>query len=207
MPLHRFAALLLFTVATPFLLFADIYVVDFETFPNGTAIPDSTSITAQFPGLTFTDTTVINSGISLNEFEFPPHSGNNVAFDDGGPISIAFATPVRSFGGYFTYAEPLTLAAFFSTTQVASASSGFSNNEALSGDPGSSPNEFLSVVFPSGISEVTITGDPLGGSFTLDDATISTITPEPSSLIWLVTITFGGLLLIKATRHSRTLQP
>ena len=76
---------------------AGIVTVDFETFPDGTPIPDSTSITTQFPGLIFTNTTVITAGISLNEFEFPPHSGTNVAFDDGGPISIDFASPISSF--------------------------------------------------------------------------------------------------------------
>lgn len=77
--------------------------IDFETLPDGSAILDSTSITAQFPGLTFTNTTVISTGITLNEFELPPHSGQNVAFDDGGPISISFAQPTLSFSGYFTY--------------------------------------------------------------------------------------------------------
>src|SRR5580698_1855718 len=81
---------------------ADIVTLNFEDFPDGTPIPDSTSITTQFPGLTFTNTTVITAGISLNEFEFPPRSGSNVAFDDGGPITIAFASPTSSFSGYFT---------------------------------------------------------------------------------------------------------
>src|SRR5580700_6502590 len=76
---------------------ADIATISFETLPDGTPIFDGTSITTQFPGLTFTNTTVISAGISLNEFEFPPHSGSNVAFDDGGPITIAFTNPVLSF--------------------------------------------------------------------------------------------------------------
>jgi hypothetical protein len=145
--------------------------IDFETFPDGTPILDSTPITTQFPGLTFTNATVITAGISLNEFEFPPHSGTNVVFDDGGPISLSFATPVSSFGGYFTYLEPLTLVGFDTTsTQVASATSAFSSNAALFGDPGSSPNEFLSVAFTGGISSVTITADPLGGKSGTDGA-------------------------------------
>jgi hypothetical protein len=56
---------------------------------------------------------------------------------------------------------------------------------ALSGDPGSSPNEFLSVSFASSISSVTITGDPAGGSFVMDDATLATAdtesVPEPTT--------------------------
>lgn len=186
---------LLFSAALVFfphqLLKADISTIDFEAFPDGT------SITTQLPGLIFANTTVISAGISLNEFEFPPHSGSNVAFDDGGPISIAFASPILSFGGYFTYVEPLTLAAFDSaSSQIASASSAFSNNEALSGDLGSSPNEFLFVTFASGISEVTITGDPLGGSFTLDDATVITPAPEPGYIV-LILAGFATLVVIR----------
>ena len=192
------ALLLLLAAAAPAALRADTVVIDFETFPDGTPIADSTSITTQFPGLTFTSTTVITAGISLNEFEFPPYSGLNVAFDDGGPMSITFATPVLSLGGYFTYAEPLTLAGLdASSTEVASATSAFSSNLALSGDPGSSPNEFLSVSFAGGISSVTITGDPAGGSFVLDNATYTTpaaSVPEPSSIFLFLTGTAGLLV-------------
>jgi hypothetical protein len=188
--------LLLLTAALlPASLLADITTIDFETFPDSTPIADSTPITTQFPGLTFTDATIITAGISLNEFEFPPHSGSNVAFDDGGLISIAFASPILSFGAYFTYSEPLTLAALDSTSvQVATALSLFSSNLALSGDSGSSPNEFLQVSFASGISAVTITGDPLGGSFVMDDVMYTTpeaAVPEPSSIILFLTCAAG----------------
>jgi hypothetical protein len=167
---------------------AGIITIGFETFPDGTPIADSTSITTEFPGLTFTNTTVISAGISLNEFEFPPHSGTNVAFDDGGPISITFSSPISSFSGYFTYDEPLTLAAFDSLDdQVAITTSLFSSNDALFGDPGSSPNQFLQVNFASGISSVIITGDPAGGSFVMDDLTITSAAPEPN---------FGFLLTV-----------
>jgi hypothetical protein len=193
--------LLLGVLASAPLLHAGTVVIDFETFPDSTPIADSTSITTQFPGLTFSNTTVLTAGITLNEFEFPPHSGSNVVFDDGGPISISFATPVLSFGGYFTYAEPLTLAGFnAASTQVASAVSAFSSNLALSGDLGSSPNGFLSISFASGISSVTITGDPGGGSFALDDATITTAdatVPEPSSIFLLLSAGAGILAVRK----------
>lgn len=196
--LHRISilALLSFTVVAAR---ADI---NFETFPDGTTIPDSTSITTQFPGLTFTNTTVISAGISLNEFEFPPHSGTNVAFDDGGPISIAFASPISTFSGYFTYVEPLTLAAFDATNdQVATATSLFSSNDALFGDPGSSPNEFLQVSFVTGISNVTITGDPGGSSFVVDDISYTAVAPEPSYLALI----FVGITTIVVIRRKKTI--
>jgi len=152
-------------------------VIDFEGFP------DSTILTNQYGGLAFTNAIILTAGISLNEFEFPPHSGVNVASDNGGPISISFDGPILSFSGYFTYVEPLTLDAFDSGSNlVDSATSAFSSNDALFGDPGSSPNEFLQVDFAGGISSVTITGDPLGGSFVMDDVTYTTAdVPEPKS--------------------------
>jgi hypothetical protein len=192
----RSAALLLLALAAPAVLTAGTITLDFEGFP------DSTSLTTQYPGLTFTNATVITADISLNEFEFPPHSGVNVVFDDGGPMSISFASPVSSFGGYFTYAEPLTLAGFDATNSgVSSATSAFSSNLALSGDLGSTPNEFLQVSFAGGISSVTITGDPGGGSFALDDATITTAdatVPEPGTIFLLL----SGAAALLAFRKS-----
>jgi hypothetical protein len=170
--------------AIPTALSANPIVIDFE------GLPDSTILTTQYPGLSFTNAIILTAGISLNEFEFPPHSGVNVASDNGGPMSIAFASPVVTFGGYFTYAEALTLIGFDAmNNQVASATSLFANNEAISGDTGSSPDEFLQITFAGGISEVTINGDPAGGSFALDDPSYTTGTtgatsvPEPRTLL------------------------
>ena len=160
--------------------------LDFEGFT------DSTILTTQYSGLVFTNTIILTAGISLNEFEFPPHSGENVASDNNGPITIDFASPITSFGAYFTYAEPLTLAGFDATdTEVASAASAYSSNDALFGDLGSSPNEFIQLSYASGILSVTITGDPAGGSFVMDDATyankVSSV-PEPSGFVLLLTV-------------------
>ena len=197
------SSVVLLVVATPISLQAGAITLDFETFPDGTPIPDSTPLTTQFPGLTFTNTTVITAGITLNEFEFPPHSGQNVAFDDSGPIAISFLWTTTVFSGYFTYAEPLTLRAFDAgNNQVASASSAFSSNLALSGNPGSSPNELLSVAFAGGISQVTITGDALGGSFVMDD--VSYNAPEPSTLVLLLTAG-TGLFRFRTRKLSRKL--
>ena len=170
-------------------------LLDFEGFADGTAL------TTQYAGVTFTDATVLSAGIGLNEFEFPPHSGTNVVFDDGGPISITFETPVVSFSGYFTYAEPLALTAFGALgNNVATASSAFSSNDALFGDPGSSPNEFLQVAFAAGISNVTITGDPAGGSFVMDDLAYASSVPESASFY----LTLTGAAALLALRRKLT---
>jgi hypothetical protein len=174
-------------------------LIDFEGFDDGTPI------TNQYTGVTFTNATVITAGFTLDEFEFPPESGVNVVFDDGGPITIDFDSPVLSFGAFFTYAEPLTLDGFDDTDAlVASATSAFSSNLGLSGDPGSMPDEFLEVSDASGISSVTITGDPGGDSFTMDDATITSLpsnsVPEPSTGFLL----FLGLAQLIAFWVSRS---
>lgn len=154
-------------------------------------LADNTTLTSQFPGLVFSNAIILTAGIGLNEFEFPPHSGTNVASDILGPMSITFTNPVASISSYFTYLTGLTMTAFGSgNNQVGQTVSMFGNNLALSGDPTSSPNELLTVAFTGGISSVTITGDPTGGSFTLDDLTYTPATsavPEHSSFFLLLT--------------------
>jgi hypothetical protein len=70
--------------------------IDFE------GLQDGDSLTNQLPGLTFINTTVLTSGFSLNEFDFPPYSRVNFVFDDGGPIDISFDTPISLFFAHFS---------------------------------------------------------------------------------------------------------
>jgi len=136
---------------------------------------DSTILTNQYAGATFGNAIILGAGITLNEFEFPPHSASNTASDNGGPMTILFSSPLRAFSGYFTYGVPLTMQGLDSSNHLlATATSAFSNNEALSGASGSHPNELLTVSSGSGISKIVITGSAQGASFALDDATIVT---------------------------------
>jgi hypothetical protein len=158
---------------------ASATTVDFEGFGDG-------SVLGAVGGAAFSNAIVLSAGISLNEIDFPPHSGTNVASDSAGAISIAFAVPAASVSGFFTYLEPLTLTAFDALDQqVGQAISLFSNNAALSGDPGSSPNESIGIDFAGGISRLVIAGDPNGGSFTLDDLNFTSV-PEPGTLALLL---------------------
>ena len=168
--------------------------IDFETLADGAAV------TNQFAGagLTFSNAISLKAGISLNELEFPPHSGSVVVSDDGGPMTLLFASPVTKVSAFFTYAKPLTLTAW-DALDVAlddSTLSLYSTNAALSGDPGSSPNEFLELVFASGISKLTVTGDAGGGSFVLDDLSFTPTAvpiPEPATAV-LMAVALAGLL-------------
>lgn len=179
-------------IAPVFPLHSDI--VQFENLNDGELV------TTQYPGLTFTNTVVLSAGISLNEFEFPPHSGSNVASDFGGPIQIDFDTPTSEFSAYFTYLVPLTVTGFnIADMEIGVVHSAFSSNLALSGDPGSSPNELLALTSVAGISSITILGDPGGGSFTMDDVSFEPLNPspvpEPAGPLLIFTILVATVLL------------
>jgi hypothetical protein len=191
----RVVVLVSVLVASPSRLFAAPIVIDFE------GLDDLTSVGSLIPGVTFSNATVLTAGLSLNEFDFPPRSGSNVVFDDGGAMRLDFAAPVLGFSAYFTYAAFVTVQAFDSSNLLLGAvSSAFFTNTALSGDVGSSPNELLSLSF-DGISSLIITGDPGGGSFILDDVSYeeSASVPEPSTLLLLGT----GLAVAVRNRLKR----
>jgi hypothetical protein len=144
---------------------------DFEEFE------DFTPLTTEISGLTFSNTTVLSAGISLNEFEFPPKSGVNVVVDDSGPIEISFATPVQQVGAFLTYLSPVMMTAYDEDGNVVDVTtSKFLANAALSGEAGSTPNEFLGVSSLGGIQRIVIAGDPNGFSFVLDDLTVGDLT-------------------------------
>jgi len=196
----RNGVLCLAIVALPGLAYATPVTIDFES------LADSEVVTNQFSDLTFSNATAVTAGTSLNEFDFPPYSGQTVVFDDGGPMSISFASPIDDFSGYFTYVAALSLTAYDASNNViAVATSLFSNNTATGGDAGSSPNELLTVSSLLGISSIVIAGDSSGSSFTLDNLTYDTqgpqaTVPEASTLELLLA---GGLMLAGMRRRIR----
>jgi hypothetical protein len=158
--------------------------IDFEHIADGSAVA------GHYTGIEFQNATVLSAGISLNEIDFPPHSGVNVATDDSGPVRIIFNNPISSFSGYFTYTTPINVEGFDAEgVEVASVKSQFDANYRSTGQ---APNELLTLSSAFGITSVTLSGDPLGGSFVFDDVSFqssdvtpppTTVTPEPSSLI------------------------
>lgn len=164
-------------------------VLDFEELAS------EESVNSQYAGLTFSNAVALTAGVSLNEFDFPPRSGVNVLSDDGRPIEIAFASPVLSFGAFFTYAAPVTITAFDAGhNAIATVTSALSSNLAF--DPGSTPNEYLEVIALGGIWALSISGDAFSGSFVLDDVLITapemTAVPEPGTLS-LILLGIAGL--------------
>jgi hypothetical protein len=73
--------------------------VDFEGFADGDAL------TSEIPGLIFSDATVLTAGVSLNETDFPPHSGSNVIATFGGFLTVSFDSPVNLVSGFISYAD------------------------------------------------------------------------------------------------------
>ncbi len=142
-------------------------------------------------GVAFGHAIALISGLGLDETDFPPRSGTNVISDNGGPLEIFFDSPVTNVFAYFTYGTAIEFAAFdASNVRIGSNRSAFSSNlGGGSGELGSATNELLQLSFSGGIRKVTITGDPDGGSFTLDDLTFEPVrsngVPEPSSLALL----------------------
>ncbi len=163
------------------------------------SLADLDPVTTQFSasGVTFANTIALKAGLSLNDGEFPPHSGSVVVFDDGGAMSLTFSTPVTQVGAFFTYVLPLTLTAWDVLDHVVGGlTSAFANNTAVSGDAGSLPNEWLQLAFASGIAKLTVEGDPGGGSFVLDDLVFTPKAlpvPEPATAA-LTAIALAGLL-------------
>lgn len=187
--------LLMLIFAIPFSAHVMAITADFESLPDGTSLID------QYSGVAFSNAVVLTSGLSLNEFEFPPHAGANSAADENGPIQLTFSSPVTTFSAYFTYTVPLELAAFDSSMRLkATVFSLFNNNQALSGEAGSSPNELIELAVTGGFTFLRITGSPLGGSFAFDDLSAS---PVPIMSAWSM-FAPGLLAMGGALRRSRT---
>src|SRR5580765_1660101 len=72
-------------------------LIDFEE------LLDLEHVSTQYSGVVFENAVALTAGLSLDEFEFPPHSGSVVVTDAGAPIQIRFANPVTSVGGFFTH--------------------------------------------------------------------------------------------------------
>jgi len=177
---------------------ATVVGINFETFPNGTPIPDGTVITDQFAsrGIRFIDGpsivrpgTVFTSGVSLNEFEFPPTSGVNLLAEEAGVLRAEFIGGLAStVEGWFTYSPQIRISLYNDQGQyIGGVDSTHDANFVSSGNP---PNEYIGLTtFTPRIAAFEISFVPQPGGaippdavFTLDDLRyeIHSVVPEAS---------------------------
>ena len=157
---------------------------------NFDGLPDSSVVgnTYAGQGVHVNHGVILVAGISLNEINFPPHSGTGVMSDDGSPIYISFDAPVDNVSAYFAYASLLTLTAFDGGGNTLGTLNS-ALNSFLDG------NQLISLGI-SGIVSLQISGqDP--SSFILDDLTfqphVNGTTPDASSTLPLLALTMIAL--------------
>lgn len=146
----------------------------------------------QYAGVTFSNAQVLTAGSLLNEIEFPPASGVNVASPFDLPlIELQFDTPIAFFQALLTYDGSVVVVEGFGpgNTLVDSASSLFDSNVATGPNP---PNEAITIS-GAGITRVRISA---WGGFTIDDVTYEarTVVPEPTSAALLAAGALAGAL-------------
>lgn len=159
--------------------------LDFEGFGDNTALVN------QIPGFTFTDATIYSAGLSLNDVDFPPHSGINVVTALNSAVNIAFATPQSFVSAFFSFGDALTLVARDAGNNILTTVN--SVGATVLGDW-----EQISVSIAN-ISSLSISS---ASPFTLDDLTV----PEPSSLA-LAAVGLAGMGLKRSGGGKRVALP
>jgi hypothetical protein len=152
---------------------------------NFDSLSDSQAVTNQFAGLgvTFSRTVALTAGVSLNELDFPPHSGQNAVTNLDGDMIIAFSQPTASVQGFFTYTQPITMMSFDANALLlgsVSSKAGCMTNIASAASLSCPSNEALGFGGNNNIKQVVI-----GGAFVMDDLSFETgtqIVPETTSV-------------------------
>jgi len=141
-------------------IFADS--LDFENLSDGTSVTNEYAS----QGLSFSHTVALSAGLSLNEIDYPPHSGQTVVADDGSaPITINFDKLTHIIGAWFTYTSPVTLTAFNGSGSLL----GVANSTETS-NLGSSTEILFGL---DGVRRLQIAG-LTNGSFVMDDLSFTT---------------------------------
>lgn len=168
--IRNFAALVL---SFQLIQTANAGFVDFENFS------DFDSLTTEIPGLIFNDATVLTAGISLNEFDFPPHSGNNVIASFSGVLTINFDTPINLVGGFVSYADAAGVnLSLYDINNILLADAFFASPV---GPLNIVSNQFISLGVSNISSMVVSLNSPIPDNpFTIDDLTY---VPEPATVL------------------------
>lgn len=162
---------------------ASALLLDFEDMPDLTLVNDYYAA----DGIHFNNAISLTAGFSLNEFDFPPSSGDVAIGDDYAPLEITFDRTVQSFSANFTYDAMLTFTAYDVAGQFVDiySTSTFSNI-------GTSEN--ISLDF-SAFSSIVIAGQWYG-SFIIDDLNFElTPVPEPATIVLFLSGLCGGALV------------
>lgn len=164
--------------------FSGATTIDFET------LQDNASVSNQFAaqGVTFSNAISLTAGLSLNEIDFPPHSGVTAISEDFSPLNIQFSSDASNISAYFTYASQLT----FSAYDLGGSLIGTFINAGLD-NLGTS--ELINLSF-TGVRSLTIQG-ALPNSYTLDDLSFNTATvntPIPGALFLFASGLMGIVL-------------
>lgn len=165
--------------------------IDFEGFSDGEIL------TSQTPGLTFNDATILTAGASLNEFDFPPHSGNSVIYTGSGLLNIGFDSPVSGVSAYVSYVDAvgidLTLydinEALLAYASFASPAAGIVNNQYIALGAAGIRRMVISL---SGVSQ--------GNEFIVDDLSY---VPEPTAMALIVAGVAGWHVSASKNRQTR----
>lgn len=96
--------LFVFTICVP----ARAITIDFEDIPDLTSVGDFYASL----GIHFENAISLTAGFSLNEFDYPPSSGDVAVGDDWAPILLTFDNPAENIFANFTYASQLTFTAW-----------------------------------------------------------------------------------------------
>lgn len=165
---------------------ASATLIDFES------LPDLSSVTNQYAsqGVTFANTISLTSGFSLNEFSYPPHSGQVVVGDDNAPIEMMFTNPANNISAWFTYSDSLTITAYDSSNVALGNLSLSGSNLGFSDQVSLAFNNVARLVV-AGNTNNTLTMDDL--SFTESSAPV----PEPMTLLLMGGGLFGVVIMKK----------
>jgi hypothetical protein len=161
-------------------------IIDFEDRA------DMETVTMQYNGLgaSFTNAQALTAGLSLNEFEFPPHSGTNVVANTAATLRVdSVGLEWSSVGGYLTGSSIVTFTAFAADNSVLGTASTAGPNTSSGSFP---PNEFLSLSFPN-IDYVTFSGP---SDFSLDDFTFQQAAPPGAVPEWTSIASWTPMLMV-----------
>ncbi|TVZ41106.1 hypothetical protein P886_0445 [Alteromonadaceae bacterium 2753L.S.0a.02] len=168
--------------------------VDFEDLPDLTSVGEFYAS----DGLHFSNAISLTAGFSLNEFDYPPSSGNVAIGDDLAPMVINFDGLTNDISANFTYASQLSFSAYDLGGSLIGNYLHF-NVDNLG------TSELISLPFTD-VSRLVVAGE-WDGSYIMDDFnfSISNVSPVPlpGSFVLFSTALLGFAISMKKRNLQR----